>query len=118
MDRKQYAEYEEAYRKGTEGFSIVAHECGEDGCDEFSWRHCEICHSRLGGPRHNMTLTNPGPADESYSVKACSDCLYYSEYGQLNDMTMQEIADSLEEPEDPHAHVGCAECIADNYPNG
>jgi hypothetical protein len=37
------------------------------------------------------------PPGEVYEYSVCSDCLYYAEYGCLDDWTMMEIEDSEEE---------------------
>lgn len=36
---------------------------GEE-CDEFSWRTCDLCHSRLGGSRHTAILHYQGETPE------------------------------------------------------
>jgi len=52
----------------------------------FSHNNCECCNRSLGGDRFDMIgLTND---NEQFKYEVCSDCLYYNEYGQLDDMTM------------------------------
>ena len=62
--------------------------------DEFSASSCEICGSPLAGGRFAVALIEPGTERESLIYSACADCMYYVEYGQLDDMTMMEIDES------------------------
>lgn len=36
---------------GWDGYHLALN-CPEDGCEEFSWHHCDGCGSKLGGNRH------------------------------------------------------------------
>lgn len=55
----------------------------------FSWQSCEICGSGLGGDRHPVHAV---AADGSIlHFDACIDCVYYMEYGRLDDMTMLDM---------------------------
>ena len=68
-------------------------ECGntKEILDEpyFSWRPCELCGDHDGGNRHHATAyTHSGDILE-YEI--CEKCMYYIEYGELDDMTMMEI---------------------------
>ena len=57
----------------------------------FSWKECDCCNRSLGGNRidcHGYSSIDKeikGP----YSI--CTDCYYFAEYDQLDDMTMLEI---------------------------
>ena len=75
-------------------------DCNPDGVDVdefherdhepfFSWRPCEVCGSSLGGDREPVH----GFDDRGRLVHltACVDCVYYLEYGRLDDMSMLEI---------------------------
>lgn len=68
--------------------------CGEDKecVDEpfFSWRPCDCCGSSLGGNREHATGYNR-EKDEIREYTVCEDCIYYAEYGRLDDTTMDEI---------------------------
>lgn len=55
----------------------------------FSWHACEACGSTLGGDRHPAHGVDKDGAILHLSV--CTDCLYYLNYGQLDDMAMMEI---------------------------
>ena len=56
----------------------------------FSWFPCDICGSRLGGDRYNVTIATH--KNITYNdFRGCSHCLYYNEYGKLDDITMMEI---------------------------
>lgn len=105
MDQKEYTEYERAVSKffEREGVSNLSAEVGKDvdhgcvicgeivGCDPyFSWRTCECCNSRLGGNRYHATGYNP-KTKEAYCYEVCQDCIYYAEYGRLDDMAMIEV---------------------------
>lgn len=71
--------------------------CGETtGINEgsFCWRPCDCCGRALGGDRYHANGYS-AHYGEAYCYSVCGDCIYYAEYGQLDDMTMLEI----EEPE-------------------
>lgn len=111
MTKEEYQEYEKAveyttsdYRFWSSGYCPGCPECernygaieeGENYPEvegNFSWRPCEICGSHLcddGYPAH--CVDNDG---EILHWEICTDCVYYLEYGRLDDMTMLEIDDS------------------------
>ncbi|GAG40794.1 unnamed protein product [marine sediment metagenome] len=79
--------------------------CGEDYTGQkdyevesyFSHARCECCLRPLGGGREHATGWCPGDEGKPGEVlcyEVCRDCLYYAEYGRLDDMTMLEIEDS------------------------
>lgn len=107
MKRQEYENYEKAVKDffDREGINNLTTACSEEtpvcsGCNEqqdldpfFSWRACECCGRNLGGNRYHANGYNP-TTKEIYCFDVCTDCLYYAEYGQLDDMTMLEIEDS------------------------
>jgi hypothetical protein len=52
-------------------------------CSEsyFSWSPCEVCKG-LAGDRYDCIGYNE-ETRECYDYQVCSDCLYYSAYGEL-----------------------------------
>ena len=76
-------------------------EC-EDRCEcewepYFSWRTCDCCGRNLGGDRVDVIGWIKGARDNGFtddykwSGAICVDCLYFLEYGQLDDMTMMDV---------------------------
>jgi len=65
----------------------------EDWCDEpwFSWKPCEMCGCHLGGNREYLYARNA--QDEIVTFTICEDCVYYTEYGRLDDQTMMRIGE-------------------------
>ena len=57
----------------------------------FSWSSCEICGRPFGGDRYAVHAVNDD--NEILHFDACEDCVYFLEYGRLDDMTMLEIED-------------------------
>lgn len=55
----------------------------------FSWHACECCGSTLGGDRHPAHGLDAN--GDLIHFEVCTDCLYYLNYGQLDDMTMMEM---------------------------
>lgn len=84
-----YRLYQAAFAEGTEGFEIVT--SGDEW--GFSWSPCGICNRPLGGERYAMILTNPGPDTPVIETLGCCDCVYYAEYGRLDDLTMLSVGD-------------------------
>lgn len=55
----------------------------------FSWSACECCGSDLGGNRHPAHGCDKNGDIVHFSV--CEDCLYYINYEQLDDVSMEAI---------------------------
>lgn len=113
MNATQYAEYQARFTDMTAGLVHLStggcpgcEECGlpdEPTNDEydmaseghFSWSPCHTCDSDLGGDRYaahahlDRELQLGLPSLIHLSV--CADCLYYINYGRLDDATMLAI---------------------------
>lgn len=63
--------------------------------NEFSASSCELCGNPLGGERHPVAIVDIGHDTEPVYYAACSDCMYFVEYGQLDDESMMEIEADL-----------------------
>lgn len=111
MNRAEYADYERRFAEGTAGLTFTSSgaACGCEQCglaadasdDErelagepsFSSRPCEFCNRPLGGdrePAHAYIRREDG-REELLHFSICVDCVYYLEYGRLDDATMMEI---------------------------
>jgi len=79
-------------------------DCGHvDGEDEeplndeggFSWSPCEVCDSSLGGNRYTWHAIIPKDGDVKGGTMVhgtcCEDCVYFINYGKLDDSTMWDI---------------------------
>jgi hypothetical protein len=105
---KEYKAYQAEVERRLEGLTHVStgacrgcSECGlEDDSEDsdvdsaseshFSWSSCDACGSSLGGDRHPAHGVS-----QKFGIlhlDVCSDCLYYLNYGSLDDTTMDEIA--------------------------
>lgn len=68
----------------------------EDGVlqgSEFSWTPCECCGRGLGGARFEADAYSQELHEIVGPFDICWDCLYFLEYGQLDDETMLDIED-------------------------
>ena len=110
MNRKEYKQYKEDFAYYTYGLEAVSggpcsgcidcyywaddkdnptddeHDMASEG--HFAWSQCDFCGSNLGGTRE------PAHADIDgfiHHFDICIDCVYYLEYGRLDDATMVEI---------------------------
>jgi hypothetical protein len=120
VNKAEYAEYEAAVaaffeREGISnltGGHITCPDCNiefddagicpECGADReivnepfFSWRPCDCCGRPLGGDREHATGWN-ATTEEIQEYTVCTDCIYYAEYGRLDDTTMMEVEKSTE----------------------
>lgn len=59
----------------------------------FSWQPCECCGSPLGGNREDYIGFNQETGEVQGPYSICVDCVYYTEYGQLDDVTMGEMGE-------------------------
>lgn len=55
----------------------------------FSWSPCECCKSHLGGDREYLYAHNT--TDELVQFTICEDCVYFINYGRLDDTTMMRV---------------------------
>lgn len=70
-------------------------ECAEHGTalnePFFTWRACECCGGEAGNREHATGYNREADTIQEYDV--CEDCIYYAEYGQLDDTSMMDIED-------------------------
>jgi hypothetical protein len=118
MNKREYAEYEAAVKDFFEAEGIAnltsghieCPDCGSEwqddgecpeGCGNrdcfnepfFSRSPCDCCGTSLGGDREHATGWNPTTKEiQEYTI--CTDCVYYAEYGRLDDTTMLEVEGS------------------------
>lgn len=99
MTKQEYVDYQESVREffdrtGLTNLSPITTD-DNDWEEYFSWQPCECCGSPLGGSRFdcNGAIRNPdGTFEPSISFSVCIDCVYYAEYGRLDDLTMMEVS--------------------------
>lgn len=75
---------------------VVNPETEESEEPYFSWLSCPCCKTTLGGMRYRCCAYSTNDKQVLEFNEICSDCVYYSAYGQLDDETMQEIEKSAE----------------------
>ena len=99
MNKQEYAEYEEAVSDffEREGIQNLSAKSDDNGTIEpyFSWSSCDCCNTGLGGNRYDADAYNP-TTKEIQEYRICEDCMYYAEYGRLDDQTMWGIEHSKE----------------------
>ena len=94
MTKKEYENYTTRVELffNNEGINNLSQITDDDGdCEpSFSSINCDCCNRSLGGDRYECNAYNPDTKEiQEYSV--CTDCVYYAEYGQLDDMTMMDM---------------------------
>lgn len=57
----------------------------------FSWRRCDVCRTSLGGDRYHCNGYNGRTGEVEEYDYVCADCVYFAEYGRLDDTTMAEV---------------------------
>jgi hypothetical protein len=95
-----YQEYQE-YVKRVESFfdenglGNLSAKADEDGNKEasFSPGPCECCGSKLGGDYYEADGYSTKHKEVLDFDRICRDCIYFAEYGQLDDQTMLDIPD-------------------------
>ena len=90
MNKEEYRAFEDSVRIffEREGIEVLG---SPDGEPLFSHNGCECCRRNLAGDRYTVPakLKNSDVDDLTYDI--CADCLYYITYGQLDDITMEEM---------------------------
>lgn len=61
----------------------------EDGEPWFSFHPCECCQSPLGGNREYLFARDKNNNIVQFTI--CEDCVYYVNYGRLDDTTMEGV---------------------------
>ena len=96
MTKREYREYRKTVEKFFEDNALRNlsrkhnSETEESAEEYFSWQSCDCCGTSMGGSR-----IDADGYSEKYGVlefSICTDCEYFAEYGQLDDMTMMEIS--------------------------
>lgn len=94
--QRDYEEYKKRVgsflkRENIEVHSLIYDESNGDCEPFFSSIPCECCSRHLGGSRFTIKA---GPIrGEMLTYDVCTDCVYYLEYGTLDDMTMMDLED-------------------------
>lgn len=96
MNKQEYAAYESwvrqfMEREGLANLTTISTEDGENAEPYFSWWPCECCRRSLGGDRYGCNGYIPATGEVSTEFSICPDCMYYAEYGRLDDQTMLSI---------------------------
>jgi hypothetical protein len=101
MTAQEYSDYQSRFsafieREHLSFMSTSCNELTELGNDDapereswFSWYPCECCGSHLGGSREYLYARDAN--DDIVQFIICVDCVYYIEYGRLDDLTMMEV---------------------------
>jgi len=95
MNKRDYAEFERRFaafmaHEGLANLSTIADASGKTE-PYFSWRACDCCGRRFGGDRYDCNGYIPRGNRVSDVYAVCTDCMYYAEYGRLDDATMMEV---------------------------
>lgn len=94
MTKQEYAEYEaqvaEFMSHGLANLSTKSDDNG-DRYPFFSWSPCQCCGTHLGGDRYECNGYNVETKEVEEYDCICQDCVYYAEYGRLDDQTMLDM---------------------------
>lgn len=96
---QDYAEYKQSVAEFIAREQIKFLSTGGDDPDAepwFSWRPCECCGTHLGGNRELLWgISEETNKAQSYNI--CEDCVYYVNYGRLDDQTMLRVEQSTQQ---------------------
>lgn len=107
MTKTEYTDYQASVaaffkREGLNNLSILTKkEQREHGLPDepsepfFSSRPCHCCQRHLGGDRYDCHGYNPTTKEVQGEYEVCVDCVFYNEYGVLDDQTMMDMADEV-----------------------
>ena len=91
MTKDEYTAYEKTVKDffDSEGINCLSDNTIESYESETA---CDCCNTHLFGKRYDASGYNP-KTNEALKYSVCFDCLYYAQYGQLDDMTMMDMED-------------------------
>ena len=92
MTKEEYKEYQdrfEEFMRLNDLTNLTRMDNESEG--HFSAARCECCLTPLAGNR--IDASGYSRTGVVYEFSICSDCEYYAEYGQLDDMAMLDIED-------------------------
>lgn len=101
MNKAQYQQYEADVAQFIEEEGIRFLRTGTDTKSEdeggspdpwFSWRPCECCGCTLGGNREYLFAVDADGEQVQYEI--CEDCVYYVNYGRLDDQPMMRVEEN------------------------
>jgi len=96
MTKQEYDAYVQAVNNffDTEGINCLTpvNNTYHNSEPYFSSRDCECCKRSLAGDRYDCEGYSPERSG-IYEYSVCADCVYFAEYGQLDDMTMLDISE-------------------------
>lgn len=90
MTKTEYAEY---VQRVDDFFKREGINCLSSGGNEpfSSAQSCQCCGDSLYGDRYHCTAYHPETNEILEYESICTDCVYFVEHGQLDDMTMLDI---------------------------
>lgn len=93
--QRDYEEYQDRVRSFFEMENIEnLSPIDPDWEPYFSWRNCDCCSRHLAGHRVECNGYNYETGEIEGPFEICMDCLYFAEYGQLDDETMLNIEEN------------------------
>lgn len=93
MTRDEYQAYQERVKQfmDSEGINNLSPKLSDEESPSFSAMPCDCCKTTLAGDRWTASGYNPTTKEVHHFDSVCNDCIYYAEYGQLDDMTMADM---------------------------
>jgi hypothetical protein len=90
MTTQDYAEFEQRFAafmvsEGLRNLSTISE-------PYFSWTSCACCESMYGGDRYDCNGWSERDSEIKTYEGVCQDCVYYAEYGQLDDRSMLTLS--------------------------
>ena len=98
MTKHEYKDYQDSVNRffTIQGIGHLSQIYDSDGdCEPFfSSIPCECCNRHLGGDRYDCNSYNSA-TKEILDFTVCTDCVYYAEYGQLDDSIMSDLEEEI-----------------------
>lgn len=76
---------------GLCNLSPIVDDDGNWADNYFSWKGCDVCGRTLGGDRYECNGWSSKHDEVIDEIGVCIDCIYFAEYGRLDDSTMMII---------------------------
>lgn len=96
MTKAEYDDFVARFRNFLASNNYDGFACTNYENEFFTSTPCECCRRSFGGNRHQVRAYRIGKPRIRTLYSVCDDCVYFNEYGKLDDETMPSVEDDAD----------------------